>query len=290
MNGGQLLIQMRELETLIRARYPVIYLVTWEEQKVDRLLDKLARRRNKKAISWSHTQGLQPLGNPPDVSKTKNSPTRDPLAALDQILMSNDPALYVLKDFHPFLTRHNHAVIRKLREVAQAIKNSYKTILMVSPVLELPVELEKDITVMHLDLPGIGEFSELLDRIIREVRDNPNVKVKVDDESREKILQAALGLTLAEAENVFAKTIVADGVLDSNDVSAIYAEKRQIIRKSGLLEYYDVDEAFGDVGGLQELKKWLGRRNRAFSAEAASFGLPAPKGILPAEVEAQVEG
>jgi SpoVK/Ycf46/Vps4 family AAA+-type ATPase len=120
----------------------------------------------------------------------------------------------------------------------------------------------------------------LLDRIIREVRDNPNVKVKVDDESREKVLQAALGLTLAEAENVFAKTIVTDGVLDSNDVSAIYAEKRQIIRKSGLLEYYDVDEAFGDVGGLQELKKWLGRRNRAFSAEAASFGLPAPKGIL----------
>ncbi len=280
MSQTRLSQQMEEIETLIRARYPILYIVSWEEKKVDRLLSRVASRRGKKVFTWSFTQGIEPLGAPLDPSKAKNNATRDPQAALDHVLISNESALFLFKDLHPFLTKNNFAVVRKLREVAQAIKNSYKTLIIVSPVLELPVELEKDVTVIHLELPGVEEFNELLDRIIREVRDNPNVRVKVDESSRERVLKAALGLTLAEAENVFAKTIVSDGVLDSNDVSAIFAEKQQIIRKSGMLEYYEAAEGFGDVGGLEALKEWLTRRSRAFSDEAARFGLPAPKGIL----------
>ena len=272
--------QIQELEILIRARYPILYVVSWEERKVDRLITHIASRRSKKVYSWSYTQGIQTLGAPPDPSKAKSSSTRDPSAALDHVLVSNESAIFLFKDLHPFLTKNNFAVIRKLREVSQAIKNSYKTLVIVSPMLELPVELEKDITVIQLDLPGPDEFNELLDRIIREVRDNPNVKVRVDESSRERVVKAAMGLTLAEAENVFAKTIVADGVLDSNDVSAIFAEKQQIILKSGLLEYYDASEDFGEVGGLEALKEWLAKRARAFSDEAEKFGLPAPKGIL----------
>lgn len=280
MMGPELRAQVEELETLIRARYPILYLVTWEERKADRILANIARRRSKKAYTWSFTQGIRELGTPVDVAKTKNSPTKDPLAALDQVMINQEPAIYIFKDLHPFLTKNNFGVIRKLREVAHHIKNSYKTMVVVSPVLELPVELEKDITVITLELPGTEEFSDLLDRIIEEVKDNPNVAVRVDKQSKEKVLNAALGLTLTEAENVFAKTIVQDGVLDSNDVSAIFAEKQQIIRKSGLLEYYDAQEDFSQVGGLQNLKEWLARRAEAFSDRAKAFGLPAPKGVL----------
>ncbi len=280
MSKSRLQAQVQELETLVRARYPILYVVSWEERKVDRLISRIASRRSKKVYTWSCTQGIQTLGAPPDPSKAKSSSTRDPGAALDHVLVSNESAIFLFKDFHPFLTKNNFAVIRKLREVSQAIKNSYKTLVICSPVLELPVELEKDITVIPLELPGPEEFAELLERIIREVRDNPNVKVRVDESSRERVLKAAMGLTLAEAENVFAKTIVSDGVLDSNDVSAIFAEKQQIIRKSGLLEYYDTAEDFDEVGGLEALKDWLAKRARAFSDEAEQFGLPAPKGIL----------
>jgi ATP-dependent 26S proteasome regulatory subunit len=280
VSKSQLLKQMTELETLIRARYPVLYLVSWEEKKVERLMSRIAARRKKKVYTWSVTQGIQPLGAVVDPSKAKSSSTRDPSAALDHVLVSNESAIFLFMDFHPFLTKQNFAIVRKMREVAQTIKNSYKTLVIVSPVLELPVELEKELTVMQMALPGPDEFNELLERIIREVKDNPNVTVRVDEASRERVIKAAMGLTLAEAENVFAKTIVADGVLDSNDVSAIFAEKQQIIRKSGLLEYYEAQEDFGGVGGLGALKDWLAKRARAFTDEAAGFGLPAPKGIL----------
>jgi SpoVK/Ycf46/Vps4 family AAA+-type ATPase len=269
-----------EIDTLIRARYPVLYLVTWEEKRVERALCAMAARRNKKVYTWSYTQGIVPAGAALDPGKSKSSSTRDPLPALDQVIGSGESALFLFEDMHPFLARSNFAVIRKLRETAQVLKNTYKTLVLISPVLELPVELEKDVTVLHVDLPGMEEFSDLLDRVIADVKGNPSVKVKVDPESREDLLRATLGLTLAEAENVFARTLVARGVLDSRDLGGILAEKKQIIRKSGLLEYFECSESFADVGGLEELKHWLTTRSQAFSERARAFGLPAPKGIL----------
>jgi SpoVK/Ycf46/Vps4 family AAA+-type ATPase len=94
------------------------------------------------------------------------------------------------------------------------------------------------------------------------------------------LLQAALGLTLGEAENVFAKIIVKDERLSGEDVNEVFAEKQQIIRKNGLLEYYATQETFANVGGLAVLKDWLQRRALALTAQAREFGLPPPKGIL----------
>src|SRR6185437_6192220 len=106
------------------------------------------------------------------------------------------------------------------------------------------------------------------------------VKIDLDEAGRERLLQAALGLTLGEAENVFAKIIVKDERLSGDDVNEVFAEKQQIIRKSGLLEYYSTDENFTHIGGLNVLKEWLEKRAVAFTTEARAFGLPAPKGIL----------
>src|SRR5207249_1588538 len=234
----------------------------------------------KKAFEWSYSTGIVPAGTSIQSQKHRNAPTKDPLVALDQVIDQVDPALFVFKDFHPFLTKNNFAVIRKLKEIALQLKNSFKTIILVSPVLEIPAELEKEMTMLNFPLPTRDDLAALLDKIIEDVKQFKQVKIDLDEAGRERLLQAALGLTLGEAENVFAKIIVKDERLSGEDVNEVFAEKQQIIRKSGLLEYYSTDENFANIGGLLVLKEWLAKRAVAFTTEAREFGLPAPKGIL----------
>jgi SpoVK/Ycf46/Vps4 family AAA+-type ATPase len=254
--------------------------VTWEEQRLIRLVTDIASRLNKKVFEWSVTTGLVPSGTSIQSQKQKDSASQDPLVALDQVIEHVEPALYVFKDFHPFLKAQNMSVVRRLREIAANMKNTFKTIVVVSPIFQMPPELEKDLTVVDFCLPGKREFSVLLGRIIEEVKNNPKLNVRTDAKTREQIIHSLLGLTLAEAENVLAKTLVQNRGLGQDSVTVIHGEKKQIIRKSGLLEYYDAEESMESVGGLDALKNWLIRRSVAFTDRAREFGLPAPKGVL----------
>jgi hypothetical protein len=269
-----------EIETLIRARYPILYIVSSEEMRVQNAILEIAQRRQKKVFEWSFSIGIVPAGTSLQSQKHRNPSTKDPLAALDQVIEQVEPAIFIFKDFHPFLTKNNFAVIRKLKEIALHLKNSFKTVILVSPVQEIPTELEKEITVLSFPLPTRDELGQLLDHIIEDVRQFKQVKIDLDEAGRQRLLQAALGLTLGEAENVFAKIIVKDERLSAADVNEVFAEKQQIIRKSGLLEYYATSEDFTHVGGLSVLKDWLQKRAVTFTDEARNFGLPAPKGIL----------
>lgn len=269
-----------ELETLIRARYPILYLVSSEELRVQSLVLDIAQKRSKKVFEWSCSTGIVPAGTSIQSQKLRNAATKDPVVALDQVIEQVEPAIFIFKDFHPFLTRNNFTVTRKLKEIALHLKNSFKTILIVSPVLEIPAELEKEITVLNHPLPTREDLSELLDRIIADVKQFKQVRIELDSAGRERLLQAALGLTIGEAENVFARIIVKGERLSGDDVGEVFAEKQQIIRKSGLLEYYATEESFSHVGGLAVLKDWLAKRAVAFTAEARAFGLAPPKGIL----------
>lgn len=269
-----------EIETLIRARYPILYIVSAEEMRVQHLLVEIAGRRQKKVFEWSHSTGVIPAGASIQSQKNRNAATKDPLAALDHVMEQVDPAIYIFKDLHPFLSKSHVAVVRRLKDIALHLKNTYKTIILVSPVLEIPVELDKEVTVIHFPLPTREELGALLDKIVKEVKDTKQVRLDLDHAGRARLLQAALGLTCNEAENVFAKIIVKDGRLGGDDVNEVFAEKQQIIRKSGLLEYYATDETFDRVGGLAILREWLRKRVVAFTDEARAFGLPAPKGIL----------
>ena len=258
-----------ELETLIRARYPIIYVVSWEEKRVEEALRAITKARNKKMYQWTVTQGmvLNPLN--------RDEATRDPLAALDFVMESRDQAVFLLKDFHPFL--NDTSLVRRLRDLTYALKTSYKTLILLSPVLKLPPELEKEITVVDYALPSLEDLGKLLDSIIESVRTNPQVQTQMTTEEREQVLQAALGLTATEAENVFAKSLVERRKFDTD---VILSEKEQIIRKSAILEYYRTSDAFADVGGLDLLKDWMDKRTVAFTEKARDYGLPAPKGIL----------
>ena len=269
-----------EIETLIRARYPILYLITNEEMRVQNMLVEIGQRRQKKVFEWTYSNGIVPAGASIQSQKGRQASTKDPLAALDQVIEQVEPAIFLFKDFHPFLARNNFAIIRKLKDIALHLKNSLKTIVLISPVMEIPAELDKEITVLNFPQPTKEDLGALLDRIIEEVREHKQVEIDLSDDGRERLLHAALGLTLGEAENVFAKILVKDGRLGGDHVNDVFAEKQQIIRKSGLLEYYPANEDFASVGGLSVLKDWLNKRSIAFTEEARAFGLPPPKGIL----------
>ncbi|MBN1459507.1 MAG: AAA family ATPase [Armatimonadetes bacterium] len=283
--------QIAELEVLIRARYPIIYIVTWEEERVEHVVWNIARERNKKLFVWSASTGMIQRHEPTQVGDEQKEATsrrparkhidersRDPLTALGQVDDYVEPAIFVLRDLHPYLG--DAGVARKLRDVASAIKASYKTVVLVSPTLKLPFELQKDVTVLDFDLPDVPELEKLLDTRIEELKHSSKVDIKIEPQAKEKLLYAARGLTLNEAENVFAKTLVMARKLTEEEIPIILSEKEQAIRKSGMLEYYHPEEQFGDVGGLEMLKDWLKKRNSAFGERAKEFGLPAPKGAL----------
>ena len=267
----------KEIEILIRARYPIIYITSWEEKRVELALVNISKRRDKKAFVWTVTEGLVAYAESETPKQVREGST-DPLAALDQVHKFVEPAIYIFKDFHAYL--QDPTVIRKLRDLSFRLKNSYKTLILLSPILKIPPELEKEITVCEFTLPTLQDLDTLLKQILDQVKENPQVKVDLSAADREALLKAALGLTLNEAENVFAKAIVGDGRLDAADIPIVLSEKEQIIKKTGLLEYYSPEERLTDIGGLEILKEWLRKRKLAFSEEAKAFGLPPPKGIL----------
>jgi SpoVK/Ycf46/Vps4 family AAA+-type ATPase len=258
-----------EIETLIRARYPLLYIVSWEEKRVEEALRAISSSRGKRLFVWTVTQGL--VSSP----TAKDKQTRSPMAALDFIEASDDPAIFLLKDFHAFIT--DTELTRRLRDLTYSLKTSYKTLVILAPTMKLPSELEKEVTVIDYTLPSIEDLDRLLENIIQSVKNNPQINTALTPDEQEHLLEAALGLTATEAENVFARSLVEKRKFD---VAIILTEKEQIIRKSGMLEYYREDESMADVGGLDVLKDWMRKRTRAFGREARDFGLPSPKGIL----------
>jgi hypothetical protein len=265
-----------ELDTLVRARYPLIHLASWEEQRLDAVLEDLARNHGKVLYTWSATQGLRKLAGARYVPPQDG--TKDPVEALQAVQKLSEPSMVVLKDFHPFL--NDPIVVRWVRELAHHLKTTYTTLILLSPSLAIPLELEKEVSVLDVPLPSYDDLRQLLGEIVQVLRKGGRTNVELDRAQADVMIKAAQGLTLSEAENAFAKAIAKDNRLDAGDVHLVLEEKRQVIRKSGLLEYYPVQEGLRQVGGLDNLKLWLGRRAHAFSESARRFGLPEPKGLL----------
>ena len=224
---------------------------------------------NKKLLCWSITEGLETDDG------SFLTELKDPLKMLEYIRQSDINGLFILRDFHHYL--NDPVVVRKLRDAGQGLKTTMKNIVFLSPLLKVPTELEKEIAVVDYELPDKEELSEIVEQIAVSVASESSLEVKKNPELKNKIVEAALGLTAEEAENVFAKSLVEKGQFD---IGIILSEKEQIIRKSGVLEYYHTNEKMKEVGGLDELKKWLAKRGKAFSPKAREFGLPEPRGIL----------
>jgi SpoVK/Ycf46/Vps4 family AAA+-type ATPase len=198
------------------------------------------------------------------------------MKAIDHVMRAEGRALFVLRDFHPFLKEP--AVVRRLRDAATELRKTKKSLLVLSPITKIPPELEKSISaVLDWELPNRLEIEEAARKVLPNLPAATQQEIESEPTFMERVVEGALGLTLVEAENVFAKSAVRTHTFD---LETILEEKKQIIRKSGLLEYYEHREEFSDVGGMEILKDWLVKRRNAFSSRARDFGLPLPKGIL----------
>lgn len=282
-----LLERERELEVLIRAKYPLIYILSWGEKRIEAMLARIAGQRNQRLYGWTVTSGVMAIDTVRPT--TVNPGARSALQVLNHVEESRDAALYLLKDFHTFLGfpqgNPDPVVVRKIRDLVPVLKRSRKTVVFLSPVLHLPPDLEKDVTVVDFSLPTLEELEDALDRIIRSSRRQGGSRLKLRGD-REQILQAARGLTVSEAENVFAKSVIVSREFGQGNENSlirpeiVIAEKKQLIRRSNVLEYYDAKEKMSYVGGLDELKVWLRKRRLAFTDQARAFGLPEPRGLL----------
>jgi len=263
----------KDIEHLMRARYPLIYILSSEEKRVEKsIADVLhAREAQKnyrtKIYTWSVTEGVR-------VGGENHGDSKDPLKALRFILEAkkDERAVFILRDLHAF--QKNPEVVRLLRDLARNLKETLKTVFLISPILQIPPELDKEVAVVEYPLPELSEIDQILARVSKMVS---GTAVPSGSE-REHIVEAALGLTADEAENVFAKSLVQTG--GQFDIDVILSEKERIVRKSGVLEFFRTHEQLDNIGGLDLLKSWLNKRQTAFSEEARKFGLPRPKGIL----------
>lgn len=269
---------LQEVDQLVRARYPLLYVLTWEEDRARKLLAKVATKQMKPLIEWSITDGLRTIVSPRGPAEPGPKRQRDALAVLNEILQNEQPAVYLLKDFHVYL--ETPEIVRQLRDLGNALRHTHKTIVLLSPTLKLPVELEKSVTVVDLPLPAYDDLSEMLNERIANPQASRQFRINLNGGDRDALIRAAQGMTLSEAESAFARAIVRDNVLDANDTSVVVQEKMQVIRKTGLLEYVEVQEGYESVGGMDLLKEWLKKRVRAFTREAREYGLPEPRGVM----------
>ncbi|MFD1955142.1 AAA family ATPase [Paenibacillus thailandensis] len=273
------------LANLLKARFPYLYIQTWEEDRVLSLIRSVAQdaeliKTPREVLIWRITTGIL------DGNGQSKGDYKQPLKALEFIEKYDKPCVVVLQDFHVYLGGQGRLpdfqVIRKLRDMLSHIKQSAYPInvIFTSPFMILPEDLQKDITIVDFDLPTFDEIMAVLDEMISINEQSGRIQILLTGEEKERLAKAALGLTLSEAENAFARAMVEDGKLDIADVEVILEEKEQIIKKTGILEFVRSDLRLEDVGGLENLKRWLTKRNKSWLDSARKYGLPAPKGVL----------
>ncbi len=258
-----------ELALFLKARYPIIYINTIEEDRVEYVIRKSIKTNlNRSIYSWDFIDGY--TNNPNNEGFAK----RNPLQALELVerLNAETPALFLLKDFNCFVT--DLSISRKLRNISRILKLQPKTIIILGSDLNIPKELQDLVTVLQFQLPLENEIRQELNRLVT------SLNLKVEPQLFENLTRACQGLSLERIRRVLSKIIATYKTIDNNSISILLSEKKQIISQTEILEYSSVNEKITSLGGLGNLKDWLKKRKTAFSIQASNYGLPTPRGLL----------
>ena len=270
----------KKLAELVNAGFPYLYIPSYEEERAQAIIrwaaaDEKLIRSPRKIYDWTQTRGFV----------CEEKPVRDtqqPVQAIDYIARCSEDAIFLLKDFHIYFgsernSRPDYMVVRRLRDILPELKSSRKTVIFLSPQLYIPCDMEKEISVLDFDLPSMEEIESLLDELLESL---PPENVKLGSEEKRELVRSALGLTMQEAENAFCRAIVKGRGLDSSAIAVIHEEKNQLVKKTGVLEFVNSKLKIDDIGGLENLKAWLVKRNNSWQERARAYRLPAPKGVL----------
>ncbi len=258
-----------EFELLLRARYPLIYVPTLEEERLEAAIACSAKHQGNRAVyTWDFVDGYQ--GNLNDAGFGK----RNPLQALEFLdkLPASAPAIFVLRDFHRFLD--DISISRKLRNLARSLKSQPKNIVILSPQVTIPDELGEVLTILDFPLPNATEIRSEIERLLTALGQT------LDGRLLDELVRSCQGLSIERIRRVLARAIATHGELRSEDIDLILEEKRQTIRQTQILDFYPTTANISDIGGLDNLKDWLLRRGGAFSEKARQYGLPHPRGLL----------
>ncbi|QPN58582.1 AAA family ATPase [Synechococcus sp. CBW1002] len=258
-----------QLDLLIRARTPILWIRSLEEERVVALLGQVADLLGGRTLlEWDFIGGLS--GAPNRLGEA----ARNPMAALDALsgLAPEQGAILLLKDFHRYA--EDAGICRRLRNLASQLRQVPQTLVISAPDWTLPRELEDSITVLDLPLPDAAEISRLLGSIARASG------APLASEVLEQLTAACHGLSEQRVRQLAARALARRGQLGLDDLNEVLEEKRQAIARSALLEYCPTEATPADIGGLDALKRWLEQRRSAFGEQAQRYGLPLPRGVL----------
>lgn len=258
-----------EFALLLRACYPLLYIPTAEEERLEKAIATVARQvGNRNVYIWDFVDGYQE--NPNNTGYGK----RNPLQALEFIekLPEKVGGIFILRDFQRFL--EDISISRKLRNLARSLKSQPKNLVIISPQIAIPPELTEVLTVVDFPLPTAKEIETEIQCLITATGQSLSDKLLND------LVRSAQGLSLERIRRVLTRAIASHGRLEPEDVELILEEKRQSIRQTQILDFYPATEQISDIGGLDNLKDWLLRRGSAFSERARAYGLPHPRGLL----------
>ncbi len=263
-----------EFALLLRACYPLIYIPTTEEERLEKAIATVTEKLSQRNLYiWDFVNGYQENPNNAGFGK------RNPLQALEFITQMPESAggVFILRDFHRFL--EDISISRQLRNLARVLKSQAKNIIIVAPQIQIPAELTEVFTVVDFPLPIAPEIKTEIQRLISATGQT------LSSQLLDELVRAAQGLSLERIRRVLTRAIATHGKLESDDVELILEEKRQSIRQTQILDFYPATEQISDIGGLDNLKSWLLRRGGAFSDQARAYGLPHPRGLLLAGIQ-----
>lgn len=262
-----------EIKASITSGQPVTQIISYEEKRVEGALRQFAKQLfgSDQIWVWDINSGL-----------TRNDAlipgTVDPVAAFDHILSKESAGFFVFRDLPPLLN-NSHLLQRKVRDAYYQLKNSKRFVFILSPDDQFPDILKKELDVIFFDLPEYDELDNLAGKFLDSQRQNGRTVTLSADEIKELVI-ALQGLTLDEAFKALKKAYSGKAAINYEGIAAIHQEKKRLILKDGVLEYFPHRFTLGDLGGLDQLKDWLNKRQKAFTKEAQAFGLQRPKGIL----------
>jgi SpoVK/Ycf46/Vps4 family AAA+-type ATPase len=260
---------LNEFVLLLKARYPIIYISTTEEERIEYLIRYCTKKYVARTYyAWDFVEGYQ--GNPNDIGFA----ARNPLEALDltEKLTPETAAVFVLKDYDNFFK--DFSIIRKLKNLSRTLKTQPKNIIIISSELNIPDSLREIITVLKFPLPTYSEILEELKRL------TTSIQQTIEPGILNNITTACQGLSLERIRRVLSKIIAKHGEIIESSPAIILQEKQQIIQQTQLLEFCLNDKSVADLGGLDNFKDWLKLRSNSFSQAAINYGLPYPKGLL----------
>jgi SpoVK/Ycf46/Vps4 family AAA+-type ATPase len=294
-------VLLERLKVLINSSTPIVVMETVEEMRAVSLVRTSCAELNLAVFEWSIADGLVRSGsntpaipvaelqmrinaghaadpNAAGATKTAIYNTMDPVQALANLETMTVEAVFILKDFHRHM--ENPVVVRRLRDVGQKFSTNRRTLVLTAPSISMPPELVSLVEYLDLPLPDPPRLRQIIEETFKRLSKTYTLQLRLDSTSVDAMAANLRGLTEEEAERAVSQALVARYALCPESVSDVLEAKKELLRRSGMLDFVDASDNMASVGGLENLKRWLALRRGAWEESARQFGLEPPRGMI----------